>query len=1191
MKAKQTLQTRFFITLFSLIALGIAIVGFYGYQSASNAYHESTVIKDRQDVEAIADRIGGFLETVPEDLRFIGDFYALKRYLHWDSIGEEGQAQEWLKVTQNTFKSYVESKKIYFKIRFIDHNGDERINVQYDKSSGKAFHVLKSELQNKANKDYFKKTWELPTGDIYVSALNLNRDFGRLTVPYLPVIRFATPVVDSNGVRYGVLVVNVFADSVLRFIHTIEQRSDERHFMLAGEDGSYLYHKDTSRLWGADLNHGKSLVFDAPTLNAAIDAMPNGSLMEDGMLMNYIRIYPHAGNKDHFWTLISTTNTSGALKALDEFKVIFLGVMMIVLMVIFIVVRLFLKRFLSPLSEVTERLRLLTQGRIVEQQIRYVKEDEVGDMVRSVMLLESNTQKVINHARKIASGEYTLHFDLRSEEDSLGVALNEMTEKLHSNEQYNRYHNWLQEGLNTLSNHLSGGVGLEETGRKSLSFLAPYIEAGRGALFIYNTQKEQLELRATYAYEQREQISNTYALGEGIVGQCALEKAPIRLKNLHDGGIIEASTVKSRPMEVMAVPLMHDGALYGVLELAGYESFDDQKRAFLLEATQTLATYLHTAIQNSEVKRLLEVSEQAARDAFEQSEKLQNANAQMEEQQSQMQLQSDKLQSINAQMEEQQLQLKEQNETLTTNQEALEEANRYKSEFLANMSHELRTPLNSIILLSKLLSQKNDPQFGSEEKKKAHVIHRAGNELLRLINDILDISKIEAGQMDLDHRTFETKALSEELHDLFEAVAKEQGVTFEIYDGIKGTITTDQDKLSQVLRNFLSNSFKFTKKGSVALKLEYNEKDELPLSIAVIDTGIGIPRAKQKEIFEAFRQVDGSITREYGGTGLGLSISRKLIELLGGRIELESEEGVGSTFRLLLPADVTLNTVPSVSKASKSKNAIPKVDVAKKAVERTLLIIEDDRDFLTLLVQHAKSLGYKTIEASNAHDALEIFGHTSVDAILLDLGLPDMAGSELIDRLKADPKTSEIPIYVISAHKMDEINRDNLVGYLEKPVDYDAITQALKVLEEEKDRHVYLQASALKEGDGLEGKRVLIVDDDVKNIFVLSSALEGEGASVLEAMNGRKALDVLASNEVDLILMDIMMPEMDGYEAIRHIRADEQLKSIPIIAVTAKATVEDRKKALNVGANDYLTKPINYEALIRLCNQWSTQRL
>ncbi|KJF27664.1 hypothetical protein TZ02_07190 [Clostridium aceticum] len=787
---------------------------------------------------------------------------------------------------------------------------------------------------------------------------------------------------------------------------------------------------------------------------------------------------------------------------------------------------------------------------------------------------------------------------------------------------------WVKDSQNSLTREMSGITDLDVLTQKALNFLARRLEAGKGILYLYDDLKKSLYPEVFYAFTEKEKRCKQYQLGESIVGQVALERKPILLKDIHrkEEHIATGIMVES-PLCIYAFPLIYQGELYGVVELAFFKPFDPLKEEFLKKAGVMIATNLYSLAQSQKVKDLLQLSEEAQREAKNTAYELQKANAVLEEQQCTMHQQTAELQQTNAELEEQQQLLQQQSEELQQtniqleehqqlleqkstilnrrNQElqksqemllkhskALEEASKYKTEFLANMSHELRTPLNSIILLSRLL-MKNEASHDSKILERVEVIYHSGQELLRLINDILDLSKIEAGKVDICRRTFHSKELTKELKKLFEGILAEKKLQFIIEDHVDQMLIGDREKISQILRNFISNAAKFTEKGEVNLRIIGDEEGGVVFSVT--DTGIGIASKNFSKVFEAFQQEDGSISRKFGGTGLGLSISQKLAELIGGEIKVSSSVGEGSIFSLYLK-DTLLTKEKKTSHYRQeeviegNETVVDEIALSKEHDKR-ILVIEDDENFANYIKTVIEKKGFRTLVATNGEEGLIYAKEYTIEGIILDLVLPDMSGMEVLRELKSTSELKGIPVHIISSWKKhDKAEQMGAIGYQEKPLSEEDIVGVLSKLTafggKEKEGH-YLTPKTNKDHSlHLQGKKIMIVDDDPKNIFVLAAALEDYGGEILEAYDGEAALEKLKEEKVDLVLMDIMMPNMDGFQTIEAIRQDEVLKDIPIIAITAKSLKGDREKCIEVGANDYISKPVNYETLIQLVKAW-----
>ena len=599
---------------------------------------------------------------------------------------------------------------------------------------------------------------------------------------------------------------------------------------------------------------------------------------------------------------------------------------------------------------------------------------------------------------------------------------------------------WFKDGIAALSADLSK---IDIKNNETLQNISKYVNAGVAALYIFDKDKKILEMDSSYAYVKQNMQKHSILLGEGVVGQVAKQKEPILLNNVvNDSLSITSLSHNTKTMFSYTLALMYQHKVYGVLELGFTEKINENVMLFLDAITTPLATFIYSKQQNEKIKSYLEYEKANNIVMKEQHLQLEEANSLMEEQQQQ-------LEEANSYMEEQQQQLKESSYALKDKNDELELSSKYKSEFLANMSHELRTPLNAIIVLSNMLENNKFNNLDKEEIKKASIIHKSGNELLLLINDVLDLSKIEAGKMILEEEFFSSKSLIEELSNLFNAQIEEKKLSFIIEDNFNSQICSDKTKILQILKNFISNALKFTKTGSISLRIE--TLDERKLQILVCDTGIGIKKEQLESVFNAFVQADGSISREYGGTGLGLSISKKMAEFIGGEITLQSTVLKGSTFSLILP-----------------------------------IVIQNETD----------------------------------------------------ERIAENKISDEITRYTSSTNDSQE----------------------------------------------LLGSKILVVDDDIRNIFILSEFLSSHGADVITAHNGKEAIDKLEANDnnIDIILMDIMMPVMDGYEATERIKENNKSKDIPIIALTAKAMQEDKEKALDAGCNDYVTKPIDTSLLLSI---------
>jgi HAMP domain-containing protein/signal transduction histidine kinase/DNA-binding response OmpR family regulator len=980
------------------------------------------------------------------------------------------------------------------------------------------------------------------------------------------------------------------------------------------------------------------------------------------------------------------------------------------------------------------------------------------DLTNNVNELAGNLTRQVRAigdvATAVTKGDLTQAIDVeaRGEVALLKDNLNQMIGTLAETTRVNRDQDWLKTNLTRFTRMLQGQRDLLTVAQQVLSELAPVMDAQHGTFYMAQRQGDDVSLRlfASYAFAERKHVSNEFHLGEGLVGQAALEKKRIMVNEAPPDYIVIGSSLGSaRPLNIAVVPILFEGEVKGVIELASFSRFNPIQTAFIDQLLDSLGIVVATIEATMRTDELLRQSQSMAEELQTQQEELQQTNEELEEKARQLTTQKEEVERKNREVELAKQELEERAEQLAL-------TSKYKSQFLANMSHELRTPLNSLLILSRQLAENRDENLTTRQVEYSQTIHQAGADLLSLINEILDLAKIESGTMALDIGEVRFEDITEYVERSFRQMAEEKGLAFdvEVDPGLPPTLWTDDMRLRQVLRNLLSNAFKFTDEGGVKLKVELADPPYRPLhgasnsgpivAFSVEDTGIGIPRDKHHVIFEAFQQVDGGTSRRYGGTGLGLSISREIATMLGGELHLRSEPGKGSTFVLYVPLALRASgeapqrlsgrdarpgegarmssTPTSPGLTAVTHHAVADDRHRIEAGERVLLIIEDDETFAATLLDTARKHGFRGVLAFTGQEGLEQARALKPDAITLDLLLPDMDGWVLLDRLKRDPATRHIPVQVISAAGEDQRGREHgAVTVLQKPVDPEALNGALseiqafvsrrvkKLLVVEDDatqRHAIVDLigngdvqvvavgsgadainalagdpfdcmvldlnlpdmhgtelihrikeqpalrrlpiivytgqelsrsdesalnklaetiiikdvrsperlldetalflhrveSALPEakrkmlrslaqGDpALKGKKILVVDDDVRNIYALTTVLEQHEVQVVYAENGREALEKLRSEQgVDLVLMDIMMPEMDGYEATRRIRNDLDQKRLPIIALTAKAMKGDRERCIDAGASDYVTKPVDPDQLVSLLRVWLNQ--
>ncbi|SDJ25044.1 Signal transduction histidine kinase [Pedobacter sp. ok626] len=926
----------------------------------------------------------------------------------------------------------------------------------------------------------------------------------------------------------------------------------------------------------------------------------------------------------------------------------------------------------------------------------------------------------------------------------------------------NEQKNWLLLGATAINEAMRGEQELDELATNIITKICNYINAPIGAFFLVNQIKKTIKFEGGYAWQNTKSTRHEYHFGEGFIGQAAAEKQNKLLDNIPTDYIkMHSGLGEAPPNCIYVMPIVFEDESIAIIELGLNTQPNETVQLLLNTVAESIGVGVNSAMARVKLRALFEQTQQQAEELESQQEELRTTNEelvykseQLQASEEELRVQQEELRQTNAELEEKAQQLEERNiavnqakEAISVKAEELEISSKYKSEFLANMSHELRTPLNSILILARILKENRPENLNEDQIKYAGVIHNAGTDLLTLINDILDLSKIESGKLDLSISPLKPADIKQDMEALFTELAKSKKITFQtILDtALPKAILTDQSRVKQVVKNMLSNAFKFTPEhGEITLEIHKAKPDtvffssqlktttEDVIAITVKDTGIGIPADKQKLIFEAFQQADGSTSRKYGGTGLGLSISKELAHILGGEIQVKSKQGQGSTFTFFIPKNNEANNQhhqdtiveieePTITPILPDPKFIP----SQPNEKQKLLIVEDDLPFADLLNDYAKEKGFAPILAHSGGVALEMAFSELPDAIVLDVMLPVMDGWTILKKLKADPRTKHIPVHMMSAgnEKVGKAKKEGAIGFLKKPTEKEQLDEAFELLsaahlkynlntvlviedqelhstiltqqltergvevkqaftgkealtlleqhtfdciildlklpdisgfelldiikarpdcahipviintamelDEEKMAHImkYTEAMVLKSNksndrlidevslfmnklkqDGpvtsatiskhhsgktsstmekvLKDKTILITDDDMRNIFALSSALQAYDLKIVIANNGREAIEKLESNQIDLVLMDIMMPEMDGYEAMRIIRSKKDFARLPIIALTAKAMKNDKEKCIEAGANDYISKPVDMDKLLSMLRVW-----
>ncbi|SDL29521.1 HAMP domain-containing protein [Nonomuraea jiangxiensis] len=849
-----------------------------------------------------------------------------------------------------------------------------------------------------------------------------------------------------------------------------------------------------------------------------------------------------------------------------------------------------------------------------------------GNLTRQVRAIAEVTSAV-------TSGDLTrsITVDAEGELADLKDNINSMVKSLRETTTANERQDWLKSNLARMSGLMQGQRDLATVAELVMNELAPLVSAQYGAFFL--AEENELKLISAYGYPTEAPRAPRFRLGDGLIGQAASSRRMVALTDdIPSGHItIDSGFGKIEPASLIVLPIVAEEQVLGVIELASVQAFTPVHRAFLEQLMETIGVNLNTIVANVRTDELLKESQRLASELQARSEELQSQQEELQRSNAELEEKATLLASQNRDIEAKNLEIEQARQEIEDRAQQLALTSKYKSEFLANMSHELRTPLNSLLILAQLLAQNHTRNLTPKQVEYAEIIHSAGSDLLQLINDILDLSKVEAGKMDVNPEWVPLRRLLDYVEATFRPMTSEKSLDFTVYTapGMPGELLTDDSRLRQVLRNLLSNAVKFTETGSVELRIEPASQSELPaavrasgtvIALRVTDTGIGIPEQQLEVIFGAFQQADGTTSRKYGGTGLGLSISREIAYLLGGAIGVQSTPGQGSVFTLYLPiAHPTFaQSATRVPGTAASGDRAQEEGVGEGAESRTpeapaqprrLLVIEQRVSGLLSLVAESvvRELSdredgtIEVITAVGAEEAAATLAAQPCHCMVLDLDMPDLMAFRLLEAMDGDPALGVVPVLAYSnwrttAQQKARLSRRAQNQALELLSSLDDLREriALHLTAEQPGdvlpliRPDAIQAPAKQDVDGLlAGRKVLVVDDDTRNLFAITSILELHGMTVLHAENGRHGIETLTGHpDIDLVLMDVMMPEMDGYVATTTIRAMPQYADLPIIAVTAKAMPGDQEKALNAGASDYVTKPVDTDHLLQRIRHW-----
>jgi signal transduction histidine kinase/DNA-binding response OmpR family regulator len=803
--------------------------------------------------------------------------------------------------------------------------------------------------------------------------------------------------------------------------------------------------------------------------------------------------------------------------------------------------------------------------------------------------------------------------------------INEMIRNLKEQTLKNAEQDWLKTNLARFSRMLQGERDLTTVSNLIMSELAPLVNAQYGVFYVTKREEEEskLELVASYGAESVKELKREFQLREGLVGQAAADKRPILLKEVPGDFIrIGSGLGHSAPANINILPALFEDDVKAVIELASFSEFNETHQTFLDQLMESIGIVLNTIAATMRTEGLLKQSQLLTQELQARQTELTTKQEELHATNEELQEKAQLLENEKKQVEAKNIEIEMARRAVEEKAEQLALTSKYKSEFLANMSHELRTPLNSLLILSKLLADNPQGNLNEKQTEFARTIHSAGSDLLSLINDILDLSKIESGTVSIEVGEMPMSTLKQHMERTFRQLATDKNLDFnvEFDEALPPTIRTDEKRLQQIVLNLLSNAFKFTSHGGVTLGVRCADRGWSPnhpvlrsaekaIEIDVTDTGIGIPEDKQKLIFEAFQQADGTTSRKYGGTGLGLSISREIARLLGGELQVRSKPGEGSTFTLFVPLQAIAPATSGASTTARYDNTGATVPTAlptgfevsddrdNLGDDPFVLIVEDDPTFASILLGLARSAGLKGVVSTAGAGTLAMARKLQPSAITLDLGLSDIDGFVLLDLLKHDPQTSHVPIHVISgADKLSSVIDMGAFGVTEKPADQEDLAQVFRDLEARVRAAPVvdilpdggeLGARGTRAVPELAGAKILIVDDDIRNIYSLTSVLETYDVEVLHAERGKDGILILEQTPgIDVALIDIMMPEMDGYETMQQVRQRPELAELPLIAVTAKAMKGDRQKCLDAGASDYIAKPVDIDLLLALLRVW-----
>jgi PAS domain S-box-containing protein len=1412
--------------LLVLIVIATALMVNQLYLQGSNRILVEQAVGDLEnETQSFAYPLEAKIEQLQDDAKLLSSLNASSGFVRAQAGG--GSADETDRLV-TAFSEMLRVRENYVRIRLIGVAEGGRELLKVEREGETIVRRDGGELAPRTTEGFFEEALRAKRGQVSLSEPGLYRENGEFTQPHQLVMRASAPLYASNGDLFGFIVIGL---DLGRLLGQIRNELSADHTLYVTDDrGAYLVNPDSSKLFGSDLDNASRLQRDFPELPAALERIKDGALTllpEDtgrNDVLSFRKLAYDPLRPERFLGISVEGDYAEITAKTAEFRNYGLLVSLAIVVAAAVLAIVLLRISLRPLTVIADAV------------VRY------RDGERNLVLPTQSPDEIGLLAREFS--------DMMQQKDA---------------------EDWTRNNLVELSQGLLGFTQLGQFADALLESVTKAVGAEVGVIYLSSTitrrrgdEAEMLALAGACGFIARDGLAQGYALGEGLVGQCAKDRLARSITEIPDNYLTVATALgEAKPREILLLPILFESRLAGVIELASLSGFTPVQRGLLEQLGYNIGVTANSISSRAHTEELLEESRQQAEELQRSEEELKTQQEELEASNEEMEERARELEALNKQIREsserlgavvdsaldgiisidelgtvqsvnpacerlfgykpdevigqnikmlmpdpyhsehdgylaryhrtgvpriigtagREVEARRKDGTtfpidlsvsafmldgkryfsgtirdITARKEAEERmalASRYKSEFLANMSHELRTPLNSLLILARSLAGNEEGNLTEEQVEEAQVIYNGGLELLSLINDILDLSKVEAGKLNFIAEKVAVETIAARLQRQFEPVANESGLKFaiEIEKGLPKSIKSDPQRLEQVIKNLLSNAFKFTEKGSVTLKIGRPPKAgelyrttldrKTTLAFSVTDTGIGIDPTKLNDIFEAFQQEDGSIDRHYGGTGLGLTIARKFAHMLGGEVQVASEKHRGSTFTLMLPEswDVRQEDEPAPLPAKKATKAVRQKQEAAPVPspafvsddreiigekDKTVLIVEDDKPFAGTLMKIARAHGYKCLVAGDGKSGILLALEQPVSAVILDLTLPDIDGTVVLEQLKGNLKTRHIPVHIITGRSGEEDVahlRRGAIGYLTKPVEMEEIDRAFgkiehllhaeikKILVVEDDRNTqaaihsllkkktvaidcadtgraaleklggdtydciildltlpdmtgfeWLEAVEKQAGESglppvivytakdlseeedrklnqytgsivikgassaerlldeatlflhsvessltsdqqtmirmqhdpdkvLQDRKVLLVDDDMRNTFALSKLLKKHGMDVTIADNGQMALDKLRDEAgIELVIMDIMMPVIDGYQAIKAIRAQAQFAGLPVVALTARAMPEEQERCMEAGANDYLTKPVDIERLLTLLRVWLFHR-